>query len=129
MRRALRGGSTLDLTRQRNTDLGGQVSTEAEHIDPTEHVSSADPRYDGFRIKEFWILTSASGGDDQEALLWLDPTTAHHFHLTPGPTMASDERRLVHLREYAKWVTGANPGYQLKIRHFIPEGEDECFGG
>lgn len=105
------------------------MSTDAEKRDPTEHISPDDSSYNGFRIKELWVLTTESDGDDQEALLWLDAATASHFHLTPGPTMASDERRLNHMREYAEWVVKYNPGYVLRIRHFVPEGEVECFGG
>ena len=101
--------------------------TEAERVDPAEHVDDDDPRYDGFRIRDYWILT-AIGPDDQEAPLWVTEGHARIFHLSIGVSMASDERRLHHLRQYAAWITEANPGMGLRIRHFVPEGEPEIFG-
>ena len=40
--------------------------TEAENIPAEQHIDPDDPRYDGFRIKEYWALTML-GEDNQEA--------------------------------------------------------------
>lgn len=102
--------------------------TEAERIDPTEHLPDDDPRYDGFRIHDYWILTNV-GSDNQEAPLFVTPPQARAFHLSIGPAMASDERRAHHLRQYAAWMAEGNPGLEFRLRHFVPEGEPEIFGG
>ena len=101
--------------------------TPAERLDPEEHIDKDDPRYDGFRIREYWMLT-AIGPDNQEAPVLVDTRAAYRFHLAIGPAMAADQRRLLHLREFAAYVAstfsdGDDPG--LKIRHFVPEGQDE----
>jgi hypothetical protein len=100
--------------------------TEAEGIPPEQHISDDDPRYDGFRIREYWMLTT-TGPDNQEAPLWVTEPQAVRFHLSPGPSMASDARRLHHLRQYAQWMADGNPGMTFVIRHFVPEGDDETF--
>jgi len=100
--------------------------TEAEGIDPGVHIDPDDTRYDGFRIREYWVLTSTAG-DNQEAPLFVTGPQARAFHLSFGPAMASDERRHRHLREYAAWMAEGNPGLELRLRHFVPEGDDEVF--
>lgn len=100
--------------------------TPAERIDPAIHIDQDDPRYDGFRIREYWILTAVAP-DNQEAPLFLPPHLAQRFHLSVGPAMAADQRRLVNLREFAKWARD-ELGWELRLRHFVPEGEDEVFG-
>lgn len=99
--------------------------SEAERIDPHEHIDPDDPRYDGFRIAEYWIATALSP-DNQEAPLFVTPQMARDFHLADGPAMASDERRLMHLREYAHWMA-THYHAEIRIRHFVPEGDDEVF--
>ena len=97
--------------------------TEAERIDSRWHVSASDPRYDGFRIREYWIAT-AVGPDNQEGPLFVEPITAFRFHLSPGPAMAADERRLRHLREFAA-IAARESGYEVRVRHFVPSDEDD----
>lgn len=102
--------------------------TEAEKIDPSIHIDQDDPRYDGFRIHEYWMLT-ATGPDNQEAPLYVNRAVAVQYHLAEGPAMAADPRRLEHLRDYARAmikVFGKEAG-ELKIRHFVPDGRDEIF--
>ena len=99
--------------------------TEAERIDPAEHVDKDDPRYDGFRIREYWMAT-ATAPDNQEAPILVTTGLAAHFHLTPGPAMASDERRARHLREFAAWVAREFQ-WEVQVRHFVPEGEPEVY--
>ena len=99
--------------------------TPAEH-DPAEHIDSDDPRYDGFRIREYWIAT-AIAPDNQEAPLWVPPSVALSYHLSEGVAFAADERRLKHLRDYVRMVVKGSD-VQVRIRHFVPEGEDEVFG-
>jgi hypothetical protein len=101
------------------------MSTEAEGIDPHEHIHPDDPRYAGFRINEYWMAT-ALAPDDQEAPLLVEPQMGADFHLPPGPAMAADERRLIHLREFAAWSAQVHD-CEVRIRHFVPEGEPEVF--
>lgn len=95
--------------------------TEAERIDPNEHISADDPRYDGFRIRDLWVAT-ATAPDNQEAMLYVDDLDV--VGLAPGPTFASDERRLVRIRKFAQ-LTATRCDCEIRIRHFIPQGEDE----
>jgi hypothetical protein len=97
--------------------------TAAERIDPHEHIDPDDPRYDGFRIREYWIAT-AIAPDNQEAPLFVTPQMASDFHLSPGPAMSADERRRLHLRDYAQWIA-THYEHEVRIRHFVPEGEPE----
>jgi len=97
--------------------------SEAERIDPAEHIDPNDPRYAGFRIREYWALTCIDP-DNQEAMIWINNRMAADFHLTPGPAMAADERRLLHLREFGQRAAD-ELGYELRLRHFVPEGEAE----
>jgi len=99
--------------------------TEAENIPPEQHVHPDDPRYDGFRIKEYWALTML-GEDNQEGMIWVDTARAIRYHMISGPGMASDERRLLHLRDLARDLVKEH-GVELRIRHFVVEGEDEVF--
>lgn len=101
----------------------GDGLTPAERIDPAEHIDADDERYDGFRIREYWIATVVAP-DNQEAPLGVDPLDAPRFHMTPGPAMAADQRRLHHLREFAKEIASAND-IEVVIRHFVSEGEPE----
>jgi hypothetical protein len=99
------------------------MTTDAESIDPDEHIDPDDPRYDGFRIREMWAMT-ALAPDNQEAILWVnDPRDAARHHLTPGPAFASDQRRLKHLREYAQ-EQATRHGIEVRIRHFGPLPDD-----
>jgi hypothetical protein len=97
--------------------------TEAERLDPRQYVDADDPRYKGFRIKEYWIATAIES-DDMEAPLYVSPLMAVMFHLMPGPAMAADERRLENLRDFAAW-SATQFGVIVYIRHFKPEGEPE----
>lgn len=97
--------------------------TLAERTPLSEHIDDEDLRYAGFRIREYWILTSVDDLDMESALFVTLPN-ALHFHLSQGPAMAADERRLAHLVEFAEWLAKENPGVELRIRHFVPEGED-----
>lgn len=100
--------------------------TEAERIDPSVHIDQDDPRYDGFRIREYWMATAVAP-DNQEAPLFVVPGyMTEKFHLAPGPAMAADERRLLHLREYAAW-SAKQYECEVRIRHFVPEGDDEVY--
>jgi hypothetical protein len=99
--------------------------TEAEHVDPHEHVDPDDPRYDGFRIAEYWMATAISP-DNMEAAVFVGLTEAERFHLYPGPALAADARRLVHLREYARWAAQFY-NVEIRVRHFVPEGEPEIY--
>ena len=100
--------------------------TEAERVDPAEHIDIDDERYDGFRIREYWMATVVAP-DNQEGVLGIGPMEAIRFHLTMGVAMATDERRLSHLREYARYAA-ERFSVVIKIRHFVPvEGEDEIF--
>ena len=101
------------------------ADTEAEQIDPHEHVDPNDPRYKGFRIKEYWIATSTDG-DDQESPIFVDLINARKFSISAGVAMASDRRRLYHLRKFVKHMSDYY-GAVITIRHFIPEGEPEIF--
>jgi hypothetical protein len=100
--------------------------TEAEQIDPKQHIDPDDPRYDGFRLREYWVATSTAG-DNQEAPLFVGDQMGRDFHLSPGPAMAADERRLLHLREYADFMAKRFK-VEIRIRHFVAEGDDEVFG-
>jgi hypothetical protein len=100
--------------------------TEAENVDPREHIDPDDPRYDGFRLREYWVATAVAP-DNQEAPLFVVPQMASDFHLSPGPALAADERRLLHLREYAQWAADAHQ-CEVRIRHFVAEGDDEVYG-
>lgn len=100
--------------------------TEAERIDPHEHIHKDDPRYDGFRIHEYWMAT-AIAPDNQEAAVLVTAGLASQFHLSPGPAMAADGRRLVHLREFAAWVAREFL-VEVRVRHFVPKGEPEVYG-
>jgi hypothetical protein len=95
--------------------------TDAE-LDPAEHIDADDPRYDGFRIRELWAATAVAT-DNQEATLWVDLEDANAYHLTQGPAMAADERRLRHLREFAQAIA-TRYGVEVRIRHFCPAGDD-----
>jgi hypothetical protein len=97
--------------------------TDAEKIDPTEFVDADDPRYKGFRIKEYWMAT-AIDHDDMEAPLFVSPLMATMFHLAYGPAMAADERRLINLREFAAW-SASQYGIPIYIRHYVPDGDPE----
>lgn len=100
--------------------------TEAERVDPAENIDIDDPRYDGFRIREYWVATTVAP-DNQEAILGINPVEAMSFNLTLGVAMATDERRLVRLRAYAEYAA-EKFSVEIKIRHFVPvEGEDEIF--
>ena len=101
---------------------GLALSTDAESIDPDEHIDPDDPRYDGFRIRQIWAVT-AIAPDNQEALLWVEPSDARAFHLSPGPAFASDARRLKHLREYAQMIADREQ-VALQIRHYVPADDD-----
>jgi hypothetical protein len=106
---------------------GNEPRTEAERLDPSLHVNQSDPWYDGFRIRELWIVT-AVGPDDQEGVLHVPAHYAIEFHLEPGPAFAADERRLRHLRDFAR-MAARETGLTIRIRHFVREGEPEEFGG
>jgi hypothetical protein len=97
--------------------------TAAEKVDPKEFVDADDPRYKGFRIKEFWVAM-AIDADDMEAPLFVSPLMAQMFNLAFGPAMAADERRLVNLREFAAWAA-SQYGTCVYIRHFKPDGDPE----
>jgi len=97
--------------------------TEAEQISPDQHIDQDDSRYDGFRIRELWLLTTLAP-DDQEGVIGLNPALAAAFHLTPGPALASDRRRLRHLREFAR-VAAPRFGGELRLRRFIPAEDEE----
>lgn len=100
--------------------------TEAESIDPREHIHQDDPRYDGFRITEYWAATAVAP-DDQEAPLFVTRGLAATFDLAPGPAFATDARRLVRLRDFAAWAADQFQ-CEVRVRHFVPEGEDEVYG-
>ena len=91
--------------------------TEAENIPPEQHIDPDDPRYDGFRINEYWALT-AIGDDNQEGMIYIDAELAARFSMIAGPAMASDQRRLLHLRELAA-EAAVQHGIELRIRHFV----------
>ena len=97
--------------------------TEAEKVDPTEHVDQDDPRYKGFRIREYWVAT-AIGPDDMEAPLFVSLEMATMFNLAPGPALAAGERRLHNLREFAAW-SATQWVISIDIRHFVPDGDPE----
>jgi len=92
-------------------------------MDPREYVHPDDPRYKGFRIREYWLAT-ALDPDDMEAPLYVSPLMAQMFHLAVGPAMAADERRLENLRDFAAWMA-TQFGTIVYIRHFKPDGEPE----
>lgn len=97
--------------------------TEAERLPPEQHVDQDDARYDGFRIREYWLVT-AIGPDDQEAAVGVDMSAARRHHLAPGLAMAADQRRLRHLRAFAR-EAAETTGIELRLRHFVPAGDDE----
>lgn len=99
--------------------------TEAERIDPAEHIDPDDPRYDGFRVREYWMATAVAP-DNQEAPVYVDPMMAQKFHLAVGPAMAADERRARHLRELAAWVAQEYET-EIHVRHFMPKGDPEIY--
>lgn len=101
--------------------------TLAETIPQEEepHIDTDDPRYDGFRINEYWIAT-ARAPDNQEAMLWVNGHEVIRYHLAGGPAMAADERRLAHLREYAQDVAETHH-VDVHIRHFVSDGKTEVF--
>jgi hypothetical protein len=101
--------------------------TEAERVDPREHISAEDPRYDGFRIREYWMLTAVAP-DNQEAPVFVHRDYAARHHLPVGPALAADERRREHLRELGQEMA-QKFGTPFKIRHFVADGEDEVIGG
>jgi hypothetical protein len=103
----------------------GDDKTEAEKLDPREMIDPEDPRYKGFRIREYWVAL-AIDPDDMEAPLFVSPLMAHMFNLAPGPALAADERRLKNLRDFAAW-SATQFGVVVYIKHFKPEGEPEVF--
>ncbi|WP_028058330.1 hypothetical protein [Candidatus Solirubrobacter pratensis] len=105
--------------------------TEAERIDPSIGVGPDDPRYRGFRIREYWMATTVSStrGEDWEGPLWITPQVAKAFGFSsPGPAMANDQRSLAVIRKWAEWMTRENAGLIIRIRHFVTEGPDEVIG-
>ena len=87
----------------------GLLRTEAETADPGEHMHPDDPRYDGFRIREYWILTAVAP-DNQEAPLLISPNAGAQYHLADGPAMAADQRRLGTCASTPRrWSTGSAP--------------------
>jgi hypothetical protein len=98
------------------------MTTDAESIDPDEHIDPDDPRYDGFRIREIWAAT-AIAPDNQEAMLWVDHHDAVKHHVAVGPAFAADRRRLNHLRAYAQEQATLHE-IEVRIRHFGPLADD-----
>jgi hypothetical protein len=72
------------------------------------HIPPSDPRYDGFRVTHLWAALAVDPKDNQEGVI-SDPFGR--------PGLASDERALDHLREFA--VSFARQ-YRVKVRivHF-----------
>jgi len=97
--------------------------TEAERLPPEQHIDQDDRRYDGFRIREYWLATTI-GDDDQEAALGVGAESMRRYHLPPGPAMAADQRRLIHLRQFAA-DCAKDFGLAVRIRHFVADGVDE----
>lgn len=98
--------------------------TEAERIDPHERISSDDPRYNGYRITEYWLATSIQEGSDQESAIGLDAIGAMRFNLNMGPAMAADERARLNLEEFARWAASSHQ-IEVRIRHFEATGRDQ----
>lgn len=74
-------------------------------------ISADDPRYDGFRITEFWILTAVDPVTNQEGVLaFKDPNDYIQ------PAMATDHRRLEMLKQLAKDTPEDTTS--LRIIHF-----------
>jgi hypothetical protein len=104
--------------------MNDDEKTEAERLDPREFVDQDDPRYNGFRIREWWMATAVDPADNTEGPLFVSGLMAQMFNLMPGPAMAADERRLHNLRDFAAW-SAAQYGTTICIRHFKPEGDPE----
>lgn len=89
-----------------------------------EHIRPGDPRYDGFRIKQLWIVTGVDPSDNQEGILPITLPDAIRFSLLPGFAFASDELRAHHLREFARAVKQED-GMSLNIKHFTLDSEEQ----
>lgn len=82
--------------------------TESCDCGEPDCIPAGDPRYDGFRISELWLVTMVDPADDQEGLM---------YEAGSGPLMATDERRLEFLRAIVS-RNAAEGGPPLRIRHF-----------
>lgn len=103
---------------------GGDGRTVAERIDPREHIGQDDERYDGFTMRELWIVTG-SDHTGSEGLLMVPSVLSFLFELTPGPAMASDARRVRHLREFAQFVADTGLGGDITMRHLVLDDASE----
>lgn len=86
--------------------------SEHEH----EHIEPGDPRYEGFRIRELWLLCLVDVDDNQEGIAGVTRDAAVRHSLSVGPAMASDERRAAHLRDYGREL--AARGEPVALKHF-----------
>lgn len=91
------------------------MAVHAKHIEP------GDPRYDGFRIEQLWVLCMVDPADNQEGAVWIEVDAARRHNLAPGAAFASDQRRREHLEAYAEEL--AANGARCTLKHFVYEGE------
>jgi len=84
-----------------------------------EHIEPGDPRYDGFRIRELWMLTGVDPADNQEGVIGITREVAIRHSIDIGPALASDERRAHHLREYGREL--AARGTSVTLKRFVVE--------
>lgn len=92
-----------------------------------ECIEPGDPRYDGSRMRELWVLCAIDPADNQEGIVHVPPEAAFAFHLDIGPAFASDEPRADRLREYASWLAAGRAQVRTRLRHFVI-ADEEAFG-
>ena len=102
----------------------GAMGTEPE-MKTDDKPAPDDPIYEGFRITEYWMVTTLAP-DNREGVLFVDEERADRFKISMGLAMASDEVRLANLRDFAQ--AAANEfGVELSIRHFVAADRESIY--
>lgn len=93
------------------------MSDEDKPIE-NEDINAGDPRYDGFRFDELWVVSIVHPDSDQEGVAGVTVEAAIKYKVVPGMAIATDKVRRELLEQYRQELEERWPDLKPTMKHF-----------